>query len=91
MEREQGLVGEVSVVYLVTDEAATNGEDFVVDSLNVRREDKERGEEEGRERLRVRPKEGRKDGGRGRWALDQLCLAPLVVRCICPHTNTPRS
>lgn len=50
VEREQGLVGEVSVVYFVTDEGATNGEDFVVDSLNVRRGDKgERGSERERE------------------------------------------
>ena len=37
VEREQGVVGTVSVVYLVTDEGATNGQDFSVDSLNVRR------------------------------------------------------
>lgn len=50
VEREQGLVGEVSVVYFVTDEGATNGEDFVVDSLNVRRGDRgERGSERERE------------------------------------------
>ena len=42
VEREQGLMGEVSVVYFVTDEGATNGEDFVVDSLNVRRGGRER-------------------------------------------------
>ena len=36
VEREQGVVGTVSVVYLVTDEGATNGQDFSVDSLNVR-------------------------------------------------------
>jgi len=43
VEREQGVVGAVSVVYLVTDVGATNGEDFSVDSLNVRRRGRERG------------------------------------------------
>ena len=33
--REQGLVGEVSVVYVVTNVEATNGEDFTVQSLDV--------------------------------------------------------
>ena len=46
VEREQGVVGTVSVVYLVTDEGATNGEDFSVDSLNVRRGGREGGKEE---------------------------------------------
>ena len=35
VEREQGLVGEVSVVYLVTNVEATNGEDFDVLELDV--------------------------------------------------------
>ena len=43
VEREQGVVGAVSVVYLVTDVGATNGEDFSVDSLNVRRRGRETG------------------------------------------------
>lgn len=58
VERDQGLVGEVSVVYFVTDEGATNGEDFVVDSLNVRRGGRERGGVKGRGRG-----EGMKKGG----------------------------
>lgn len=33
--REQGLVGSVSVVYLVTDQGATNGEDFDVTAIDV--------------------------------------------------------
>ena len=52
VERVQGVVGAVSVVYLVTDVGATNGEDFSVDSLNVRRGGRRigrKGEREGRE------------------------------------------
>ena len=33
--RDQGLVGEVSVVYVIIDGGATNGEDFSAVSLDV--------------------------------------------------------